>query len=88
MHILTWLDSQNIAGKNVLMGFFFSFLFMAALMAHGSSQASSQLQAYTTARATWDPRCICDPSCSLRQHQILNPLNEARDRHRDTVPGS
>ena len=47
-----------------------------------------QLPAYTTAKATADPSCICHLHHSLRQHQILNPLSEARDRTRDLmVPG-
>ena len=35
--------------------------------------------------------CICDLHCSFRQHQILNPLSEARDRTPiliDTMSGS
>ena len=35
------------------------------------------LPAYTTATATWDLSCICDHS--PRQHQIPDPLCEARD---------
>ena len=38
-----------------------------------------QLQAYTTATAMPDLRHVCDLSCSLLQHQILNPLSKARD---------
>ena len=39
-----------------------------------------QLPAYTTATATWDLSCIFDLHHSSQQHQILHPLNEARDR--------
>ena len=39
-----------------------------------------QLLAYATATVTLDPSCICNVYHSLRQHQILNPQNEARDR--------
>ena len=39
-----------------------------------------QLQAYTTATATWDPSHVCDLHHSSRQHWILNPLSEARDQ--------
>ena len=35
---------------------------------------------YTTATAMLDLSCICDLHRSLRQHWILNPLSEARDR--------
>ena len=41
-----------------------------------------QPPAYTTATATWDPSPICVLHHSSRQRQILNPLNEARDRSR------
>ena len=38
-----------------------------------------QLPTYTTATATLDSNHICDLRQSLQQHQILNPLSEARD---------
>ena len=48
-------------------------------------QLELQLPAYTT--ATPDPSHICDLHHSPRQCQILNPLNEARDRtHNLMVP--
>ena len=39
-----------------------------------------QLLTYTTTTATQDPRRICDLHHRSRQHGILNPLSEARDR--------
>ena len=39
-----------------------------------------QLLAYTTATATQDLSCFCDLNHSSGQHQIPNPLSEARDR--------
>ena len=39
-----------------------------------------QLLAYATATATQDPSCICNLHHSSQQHQIFNPLSEARDR--------
>ena len=39
-----------------------------------------QLPAYTTATAMRDPSLICDLHHSSLQHQIFNPLGEARDR--------
>ena len=39
-----------------------------------------QLLAYTTAIATRDPSHIFDPHHSSRQHQIPDPLSEARER--------
>ena len=41
-------------------------------------EAEVQLLAYAT--ATRDPSRICDLHHSSRQHWILDPLNEARDR--------
>ena len=41
-----------------------------------------QLLACTTATATLDPSCICEPDHSSWQRNILNPLSEARDRTR------
>ena len=38
-----------------------------------------QLQAYTTATATWDRSHICDLHHSSWQHRILNPLREAKE---------
>ena len=43
-------------------------------------ESELQLPAYTTATATRDPSCIFDLQHSSQQHQILNPLSEARDR--------
>ena len=39
-----------------------------------------QLSAYTTATAMPDPSCVFDLHHSSRQHRILDPLSEARDR--------
>ena len=39
-----------------------------------------QAQAYSTATATSDPSHICELRHSLQQHQVPNPLREARDR--------
>ena len=36
--------------------------------------------AYTTATAMRDLSCVCDLHHSSRQHRILNPMSEARDR--------
>ena len=46
-----------------------------------------QLQAYTTATATSDLSCVCNPHHSSRQRQILSPLSKVRDRtHNVMVP--
>ena len=39
-----------------------------------------QLPAYTTDTAMQDPSCVCDLHYSSQQHQIPNPLSEARDQ--------
>ena len=43
-------------------------------------QLELQLLDYATATAMPDPSCIRDLHHSSRQHQILNPLSEFRDR--------
>ena len=45
-------------------------------------ESEPQLPAYTTATdtATWDPSHICNLHYSSWQHQIFNPLSEARDQ--------
>ena len=63
---------------------------MAAPVAYGNSQASSQIGAtavaYDTAMAIPDPSHSWDLHHSLQQCQILNPLSQARDRtHRDNI---
>ena len=64
---------------------FFAF-FRAACAACGGRLGAEwelQLLACVTATATPDPgRLICDLHHSSRRRQILNPLNEARDRTR------
>ena len=61
--------------------FFLSFVFFrAALTAHGGSQARGLIRATVAATtATQDPSCVWNLYNSSRQHQILNPLNKARD---------
>ena len=67
--------------------FLFFCLFRATPVAYGGSQArvylELQLPVYTTATATWDLSRICNLHQSSRQHQILNPLSEARDQTRN-----
>ena len=57
--------------------------FTAEPMAYGSSrlgvESVLQLLADTTATAMLDPSHVCDLHHSSWQHQILNPLIEARD---------
>ena len=43
-------------------------------------ESELQLSVYATATATRDPSHICDPHHSSQQHQMLNPLNKARER--------
>ena len=50
-------------------------------MAYGVPKlgAESELQLLAYATATPDPSHTCDLLLNLQQHQILNPLSEARD---------
>jgi len=61
---------------------FFFFFFIGRHMEVPRLGVESELQllAYTTATATPGPSHICDLHYSSWQHQILNPLREARDR--------
>ena len=43
-------------------------------------ESELELPAFTTATAMQDLSCVCDLHHSSQQSQILNPLNEARDR--------
>ena len=64
--------------------FFFFGLFKVAPAAYGSSQA----RGLNGATATQDPSRICDPHHSSRQHRILNPVSDARDRTRNLIDAS
>ena len=50
----------------------------------GSPQATGQIGATAAglphSHSKGDPSCICNLHCSSRQHQISNPLSEARDQ--------
>ena len=48
-------------------------------------QSELHLLAYTTATAMPHPSRICNLHHSSRQHQILNPLSEARDQTRNPM---
>ena len=68
---------------NIFFLFFSSLLYWAILMAYGSSQAMGRIKAAATdlrhSHSYLDLSCICHLRHSSRQHQILNPLKEARD---------
>ena len=71
---------------NSILGFLFvGFgLFRVAPAAYGSFLARGQIRAvaaaYTTATATLGPRRVFNLHHNSQQHQILNPLSEARDQ--------
>ena len=70
---------------------FFFFCFLGPILWHIEVprlgvESELQLPAYTT--ATTDPNHVCNPHHSSRQHQILNPLNKARDQTRIHVDAS
>ena len=63
----------------------FSYFFLRPHLQHREVprigvKSELQMLAYTTATAIPDPSCICDLCHSLQQCEILNPLNEAKDR--------
>ena len=73
---LVWLEVQQI--------FFFFLFFLGPHPRHmevprRGVQSELQLPASTTATATRDLSRVCGPHHSSRQHQIPNPLSEARD---------
>ena len=82
-------EAQSIWHKifNFFIFFKFFFKFFCFLGPHPKYmevlrigvQSELHLLAYATATATQDPSCICDLHHSSQQHQILNPLSEARD---------
>ena len=68
---------QGWVGEIQSLNFFFFLSFRAAPMAYGGSQARGRIGAVAGG--------LHHSSC---QHQILNPLREARDRTRNLmVPG-
>ena len=60
----------------------FFLLFRASIWNSPGVESELQRPAYMTARATGDPSFICNLHQSSPQHQILNPLSEARGRIR------
>ena len=67
---------------------FFHFLFFCILGPHSGDMEVPRLGvelelqplACATATVTRDPSCNCNPHHSSQQHQIPDPLREARDR--------
>ena len=64
---------------------FFVFVFLGPHTQHMEVprlgvESELQLPVYTTATVTRDPSCLCDLHQISWQHQILNPLIEARDQ--------
>ena len=81
--ILFFIYSLYILDTNSLSGFFLLF-FLGLHPWHMEVprlgvQSELQLPAYTTTTAAPDPSRVCDLHHSSQQHQILNPLSEARD---------
>ena len=67
----------------LFLSFLLSFFFLGLHLWHMGNPRLGvipelQLPAYTTAAATWDPSCVCDPHHSSWQDKILNPLSKAR----------
>ena len=84
----TGLRSSVCPVHTILLFYFISFHFISFLQPHLQYmkvprlgvKLELQLPAYTIVTATQDPSHICSLCCSLWKHQILNPLNEARDQ--------
>ena len=76
-------ESQEIDPPHICTTFFFFWLFRAAPMAYGSSQARSLTElkplAYATATATPDLSHICHLHHSSLHCRIFHPVGEARD---------
>ena len=64
------------------LSFFFFFFFLVFLEPHLwlRGQIGAMVAGYTIATAMWDPSGVCDLHHSSQQHQILNPLIEAKDQ--------
>ena len=58
----------------------FVCLFVCFLGLHLQHMEVPRIGAYTTATAMQDLSRVCDPHHNSQQHQIRNPLSEARDR--------
>ena len=62
---------------------FLFLLFRATPMAYGGSQTRGRIRAAAAglhhSHSNANPSCVCNLHHSSRQHQILNPLSEARD---------
>ena len=75
------VKSLYLAPHDFSLYFFFLGLHLHHMEVPGLEVESElQLLAYATAMDIADLSCICHLHCSLWQHQILNPLNEARDQ--------
>ena len=84
LHAVAIFFSERPASLSLYLFIFTFFFFLRAMPeAQGSSQAKGRIRAaatgHATARAMRDRSRICDLPHSSWQHQILNPLSEARD---------
>ena len=90
---MTIVDLLTKRSSRVFFFFFGLFVFLGPYLWHmevprPGVQLELQPLAYTTAEATWDLSRVCDLHHSSGQHQILNPLSEARDQTRTLVDAS
>ena len=85
-HYPRQLHAYSIFNKSyvkqlLLSFFFFSWLHLWYMeVPRLGVKSELQLLAYARATAMQDLSCICDLHRSLQQHQIPNPLSEARDQ--------
>ena len=74
-----WTAEPCVAKIRLLLFFFFFFKGCTCGSSQAMVEVELQLLVYATAMATQDLNHMYDLGFSLRQHQILNPLSEARD---------
>ena len=84
VHPLATGEAGLIGEMRAVWFLFFSFFFLWPHLQHMEVprlmvELELQLPAYITATAIPDPSCIFDLYHNLQQHQMLNPLSEARD---------
>ena len=63
-------------------------LFRATLVVYGGSQARGQIRTVVAGLATATATRDLNHVCSSQQHQILNPLSEARNQTHDLMDTS
>jgi len=84
---MLWPHLRAFLGFSLFYFIFCLFFFLGSHLQHMEVprlgvNSELQLPTYTTATSTQDPSRICDLHHSSWQHQIFNPLSEAKDQTR------